>query len=172
MSISSLKVVCIWSFSSSWWTNILSRTNFLSSILNFTRNFSFIQFWWVQLIIKKNTFIIQRRVSAPCFEFKNFIWYSRHISEAKKLVVLSFSFADCTTGHWCHLSLQRRSCTQQMVLDEGQSCGTVLAAQFNKVALKLKNLMHLKQHFPHTDGHQERTVTKTERQHKNASRQI
>ncbi len=32
---------------------------------------------------------------------------------------------------------------------EGQSCGTLLAVQFNKVALELKNLMHPKKHFPH-----------------------
>lgn len=36
-----------------------------------------------------------------------------------------------------------------MVLDEGRSGGTLLTAHFNKVALNLRNLMHLKQYFPH-----------------------
>lgn len=56
-------------------------------------------------------------------------------------------------------------CTQQMVLDEGRSCGTLLAAHFNKVAVNLKNLMHLKQHLPHRWS-SAKTVKKTETQKK------
>lgn len=57
-----------------------------------------------------------------------------------------------------------------MVLDEGRSSGTPLAAGLNKVAVNLRNLMHLKQYFPHRCSSAQ-TVEKTGRQ-RNASGRV